>query len=174
MTGNLGDSADGDLSAGTATGSCSCRQVAGARLRPHLLPGSARPAVREGAAGARPHVGGSDRLFHLWCHHFLAWVVSIVWACLGRPPAGTARRVWRASTGGQGVPVPGYRQQAALAYYHGQDAPLPPPGWYPDVVDTTKVRWWDGNEWTGDTRAASEPPAAGTRRPDQHFPPPLG
>ncbi len=105
---------------------------------------------------------------------FLAWVVSIVWACREASRRHRASELWRASTGDQGIPAPGYRQAAALAYYHGRDAPLPPPGWYPDTVDTTKVRWWDGSEWTGDTRPASEPPAAGTPRPDQTFPPPLG
>jgi hypothetical protein len=103
-----------------------------------------------------------------------AWVVSIVWACVEASRRHRASELWRASTGNQGIPVPGYRQAAALAYYHGQDAPLPPPGWYPDSVDATKVRWWDGSQWTGDTRPASQQPPPATARPDQTFPPPVG
>jgi hypothetical protein len=109
-----------------------------------------------------------------WLIWIVAWLISIVWACVEASHRHRAFERWRASTGNQGIPVPGYKQAAALAYFPGQDAPLPPPGWYPDDVDTTKVRWWDGNRWTGDTRPASQQPAAGTERPDQTLPPPVG
>jgi hypothetical protein len=104
----------------------------------------------------------------------VAWIVSIVWACIEASRRHRASELWRASTGNQGIPVAGYQQAAALAYYRGQDAPLPPPGWYPDAVDATKVRWWDGSRWTGDARSASQQPPPGTARPDQTYPPPVG
>jgi hypothetical protein len=38
--------------------------------------------------------------------------------------------------------------------YSGEDASSsaalalgPPPGWYPDPTDPTKIRWWDGAAW---------------------------
>jgi hypothetical protein len=102
------------------------------------------------------------------------WVVSIVWACVEASRRHRASELWWASTGNQGMPVPGYRQAAALAYFHGQDAPLPAPGWFPDATDATKVRWWDGSQWTGETRPASDQPPSLTSRPDQNWPPPVG
>jgi hypothetical protein len=104
----------------------------------------------------------------------VAWIVSIVWACIEASRRHRAYELWRASTGDQGVPVPGYQQAAALAYFPGQDAPLPQPGWYPDAADPAILRWWDGSRWTGDTRPASQPPPPGAMRPDQSFPPPVG
>jgi hypothetical protein len=100
------------------------------------------------------------------------WLVSIVWAGVEASRRHRASEAWRASTGSQGVPTPGYRQAAALSYFPGQDAPLPPPGWYPDASDATKVRWWDGNQWTGDARAPSQLPPSGAPLPDQTFPAP--
>jgi putative Ca2+/H+ antiporter (TMEM165/GDT1 family) len=85
----------------------------------------------------------------------VVWVVSIVWACVEASRRHAEFQRWRASTGAHGVPLPGREQAAALAYFPGQDAPLPPPGWYPDAADATKVRWWDGSRWTGD----AQPPA---------------
>lgn len=38
------------------------------------------------------------------------------------------------------------------------NAPLPPPGWYPDQMDARFVRWWDGRTWTPHTQPA-QPPA---------------
>lgn len=36
---------------------------------------------------------------------------------------------------------------------------MPPAGWYPDPSgDATKVRWWDGSQWT-DNYAAAQPQA---------------
>ncbi len=32
------------------------------------------------------------------------------------------------------------------------DAPTPPPGWYPDPKDPASQRWWDGHQWTDQTR----------------------
>ena len=44
------------------------------------------------------------------------------------------------------------RREAAAAAYAGQ--PLPRPGWYADPWDATRIRWWDGGEWTGYAAAA--------------------
>jgi hypothetical protein len=104
----------------------------------------------------------------------MVWIVSIVWACVEASRRHRASQLWWASTGNQAVAVPGYRQEAALAYHLGQDAPLPPAGWYTDTADPTRVRWWDGSEWTADTRPAADQPPPGTARPDQTLPPPRG
>lgn len=41
------------------------------------------------------------------------------------------------------------------------DAPKPPPGWYPDRNDPRVVRWWTGRNWSTYTKAAEQsPPAA--------------
>jgi Protein of unknown function (DUF2510) len=42
-----------------------------------------------------------------------------------------------------------------------QDAPLPPPGWYPDPYRSDSVRWFDGTVWT--THAVPD----GTASPDE-------
>jgi len=39
------------------------------------------------------------------------------------------------------------RRAAALAAYAGR--PLPASGWYDDPWDTGRIRWWDGEQWTG-------------------------
>ena len=39
------------------------------------------------------------------------------------------------------------RRDTAAAAYAGR--PLPAPGWYADPWDATRIRWWDGEEWTG-------------------------
>ena len=39
------------------------------------------------------------------------------------------------------------RTDAAAAAYVGR--PLPPPGWYDDPWDASRIRWWDGHQWTG-------------------------
>jgi hypothetical protein len=38
------------------------------------------------------------------------------------------------------------RDAAALAY---GDRPLPAPGWYDDPWDPLRIRWWDGEQWSG-------------------------
>src|SRR4029079_19550087 len=39
------------------------------------------------------------------------------------------------------------RADAAAAAYAGRA--LPPPGWYDDPWDRSRIRWWDGHHWTG-------------------------
>jgi hypothetical protein len=39
------------------------------------------------------------------------------------------------------------RTDAAATAYAGRA--LPPPGWYDDPWSTTRIRWWDGHQWTG-------------------------
>src|ERR1039458_5526245 len=48
----------------------------------------------------------------------VAWIVSIVWACMEASRRHRASELWRASTGNQGIPVAGYPHahgDAALA-----------------------------------------------------------
>ncbi len=104
----------------------------------------------------------------------VVWIVSIVWACTEASRRHRASELWRASTGNQGIAAPGYRQAAALPYHQGQDAPLPAASWYTDTADPSQIRWWDGSQWTGDTRPASDQPPPNTARPDQALPPPRG
>ena len=40
----------------------------------------------------------------------VAWIVSIVWACVEASRRHHASESWRASTGDQAIPVPGYQQ----------------------------------------------------------------
>ena len=105
--------------------------------------------------------GGTHGLFHLRCHHCGGMDrLDRLGLCRGLPPAPRLAAVV-GFHGNQAVAVPGYRQEAALAYHLGQDAPLPPAGWYTDTADPTRVRWWDGSEWTADTPAADQPPPRG-------------
>jgi hypothetical protein len=39
------------------------------------------------------------------------------------------------------------RKEAAAQAYAG--TPLPPPGWYADPWDADRLRWWDGEQWSG-------------------------
>ncbi|MFA5882613.1 MAG: DUF3093 family protein [Acidimicrobiia bacterium] len=39
------------------------------------------------------------------------------------------------------------RRAAAIAAYAGRT--LPTPGWYDDPWDAGRIRWWDGEQWTG-------------------------
>lgn len=50
------------------------------------------------------------------------------------------------------------RRQAAARAYAGRL--LPRAGWYPDPWDASRVRWWDGEVWTG--YAATTAPIEGT------------
>ena len=40
-----------------------------------------------------------------------------------------------------------------------------PAGWYPDPHDATRLRYWDGTQWTEDSRAAATPPPPGSSAP---------
>ncbi len=51
------------------------------------------------------------------------------------------------------------RAAAALAY---GDGPLPAPGWYGDPWDALRIRWWDGEQWSG---YAAPHPTAGAPAP---------
>jgi|GEM_PF-1885637 len=44
------------------------------------------------------------------------------------------------------------------------------PDWYPDPQDPTRLRWWDGVQWTATTRPVA--PAAGTGEPEAASPAP--
>lgn len=50
------------------------------------------------------------------------------------------------------------RRDAALAAYAGR--PMPAPGWYDDPWDTGRIRWWDGEQWSG--YAAPHPTGRGS------------
>jgi Protein of unknown function (DUF2510)/Domain of unknown function (DUF4190) len=39
-------------------------------------------------------------------------------------------------------------------------AAMPPPGWYPDPLGESSLRWWDGTAWTGHTHVDVEVEAA--------------
>lgn len=39
------------------------------------------------------------------------------------------------------------RRDAAATAYAGHELPIP--GWYDDPWDATRIRWWDGEQWTG-------------------------
>jgi hypothetical protein len=51
------------------------------------------------------------------------------------------------------------RTDAAAAAYAGRA--LPPAGWYGDPWDATRIRWWDGHQWTGYAASHSAPPQGG-------------
>jgi hypothetical protein len=55
------------------------------------------------------------------------------------------------------------RTDAAVAAYAGR--PLPPPGWYDDPWDGTRIRWWDGHQWTGYAATHPAPGATPTTPP---------
>src|SRR5262249_19902150 len=52
------------------------------------------------------------------------------------------------------------RSDAASSAYDGRA--LPPAGWYDDPWDATRIRWWDGQQWTG---YAAPHPATGQAPP---------
>lgn len=41
----------------------------------------------------------------------------------------------------------------------------PPPGWYPDPVDRTQQRYWDGSSWTRHTGHETVPVSVAPREP---------
>jgi hypothetical protein len=50
------------------------------------------------------------------------------------------------------------RRAAAAAAYAGR--PLPAPAWYADPWDAARIRWWDGEEWTGYAAPNPDPDAS--------------
>jgi hypothetical protein len=46
-------------------------------------------------------------------------------------------------------------------------APTREPGWFPDQVDSSLLRFWNGHAWTGDTarRETSPSPVTSEQRP---------
>ncbi len=108
--------------------------------------------------------------FTLGATTLLAWIVSIIWGGAVASRRHRAFLSWRASTASQGIPAPGHQQAAGLAYFPSQTAPLPPAGWYPDALDPSKARWWDGSRWGDNVRSASQVPHTETP-PDQANPP---
>lgn len=60
---------------------------------------------------------------------------------------GTDRRDELVQTLRAAVAAARERAAAAAAAYAGR--PLPPPGWYDDPWDAARIRWWDGEQWTG-------------------------
>lgn len=60
---------------------------------------------------------------------------------------GTNRRDELVDTLRAAVPAAKERHAAATAAYAGLSRPRP--GWYGDPWDPTRVRWWDGEQWTG-------------------------
>ena len=46
----------------------------------------------------------------------------------------------------------------------------PGPDWYRDPGNAAQLRWWNGNEWTGHTRADEPPVAAPVVPPEETFP----
>lgn len=53
--------------------------------------------------------------------------------------------------------------------------PPPPEGWYPDNLDSSQQRWWDGRQWTGATRpaVAAVPPSSAPAPAPQPAPQPM-
>jgi hypothetical protein len=67
--------------------------------------------------------------------------------------------LWHAARrAGQSPPAPG---DGALG------SPSREPGWFPDQVDSSLLRFWNGHDWTGDTarREPSATPVAAEQRP---------
>jgi hypothetical protein len=48
----------------------------------------------------------------------------------------------------------------------------PAPGWYPDPVDSTGLRYWDGERWTVEQAPVGQPGQPPGAKPDQPTPPP--
>ena len=44
----------------------------------------------------------------------------------------------------------------------------PPPGWHPDYQDATVERWWDGQQWTAETRPRGSASATGSMSTPQN------
>jgi hypothetical protein len=40
--------------------------------------------------------------------------------------------------------------------------PDPPAGWYADPAEESSLRWWDGENWTGDVEPWPTPPGTGS------------
>ena len=47
-------------------------------------------------------------------------------------------------------------------------ADAPPPGWYPDPAGTSRLRWWEGTDWTDTYRAPPTPSELEIKASHQH------
>lgn len=45
------------------------------------------------------------------------------------------------------------------------DGATPPAAWYPDPTDPNRMRYWDGQAWTADTKVLPPPNAVATQAP---------
>lgn len=58
--------------------------------------------------------------------------------------------------------VPAAQERVGPARWASPTSALPPPGWHPDPWDPeTRLRWWDGGEWSGYTWPRAAPPPGG-------------
>jgi len=102
--------------------------------------------------------GGRHRLLHPR-HHSGRGLDRLDRLGLHRSLPQTPRRL---SSGALPPQIKGYRfrvttrQRVGVLPRSGRSSS--PPGWYPDKLDATKVRWWDGGQWADDTRPASNSP----------------
>jgi hypothetical protein len=68
----------------------------------------------------------------------LGWLGVIIVACLGPVADGTEHSSFRLSSG----------DASELVASHTPPPSLPPAGWYADPREASRVRYWDGRDWT--------------------------